>query len=146
MGRNSDFSLLSLAGKKPNCNLCFWFNTHWVPVICQALNIPQTPEKKGQCPQWKTQPLWSEPNRQDSSDWIRKTVSCKFCLSFFADMELSVRVAHWYDIAHSVLFPLFSKTSDLVEVPEEADGPGEGYDLRKRSNSGEWGNRKLGTA
>nr|KAF6476361.1 SH3 and cysteine rich domain [Rousettus aegyptiacus] len=31
--------------------------------------------------------------------------------------------------------PHRTSTSDLVEVPEEADGPGEGYDLRKRSNS-----------
>lgn len=36
-----------------------------------------------------------------------------------------------------MLFLLSSKTSDLVEVPEEVDGLGEGYDLRKRSNSGE---------
>ncbi|ELK33339.1 SH3 and cysteine-rich domain-containing protein [Myotis davidii] len=33
-----------------------------------------------------------------------------------------------------LLVPL-GRTSDLVEVPEEADGPGDGYDLRKRSNS-----------
>lgn len=46
MGRNSDFSLLSLAGKKPNRNLCIWFNTHWESIICQALSLPQTPEKK----------------------------------------------------------------------------------------------------
>ena len=26
-----------------------------------------------------------------------------------------------------------------MEVPEEADGPGDGYDLRKRSNSGKSG-------
>ncbi|KAB0378675.1 hypothetical protein FD755_010253 [Muntiacus reevesi] len=31
--------------------------------------------------------------------------------------------------------PHRTSTSDLVEVPEEADGPGDGYDLRKRSNS-----------
>uniref|UniRef100_A0A2K5CBV2 SH3 and cysteine rich domain n=1 Tax=Aotus nancymaae TaxID=37293 RepID=A0A2K5CBV2_AOTNA len=31
--------------------------------------------------------------------------------------------------------PHRTSTSDLVEVPEEADGPGGGYDLRKRSNS-----------
>ncbi|XP_040102219.1 SH3 and cysteine-rich domain-containing protein [Oryx dammah] len=31
--------------------------------------------------------------------------------------------------------PRRTSTSDLVEVPEEADGPGDGYDLRKRSNS-----------
>ncbi|XP_057171890.1 SH3 and cysteine-rich domain-containing protein isoform X2 [Ursus arctos] len=31
--------------------------------------------------------------------------------------------------------PHRTSTSDLVEVPEEADGPGEGYDPRKRSNS-----------
>ncbi|XP_012932449.1 SH3 and cysteine-rich domain-containing protein isoform X2 [Heterocephalus glaber] len=31
--------------------------------------------------------------------------------------------------------PHRTSTSDLVEVPEEADGPGEGYELRKRSNS-----------
>lgn len=31
--------------------------------------------------------------------------------------------------------PHRTSASDLVEVPEEADGPGEGYDLRKRSNS-----------
>ncbi|KAM5280494.1 SH3 and cysteine-rich domain-containing protein isoform 2-T2 [Ctenodactylus gundi] len=31
--------------------------------------------------------------------------------------------------------PHRTSTSDLVEVPEEADGSGEGYDLRKRSNS-----------
>lgn len=52
-------------------------------------------------------------------------------------MEISVPLAQCCDIAHPMLFPLFSKTSDLVEVPEEADGPGDGYDLRKRSNSGE---------
>ena len=28
-----------------------------------------------------------------------------------------------------------------MEVPEEADGPGDGYDLRKRSNSGKSGPR-----
>lgn len=28
-----------------------------------------------------------------------------------------------------------------MEVPEEADGPGDGYDLRKRSNSGKSGIR-----
>ncbi|XP_074168740.1 SH3 and cysteine-rich domain-containing protein isoform X2 [Rhinolophus sinicus] len=31
--------------------------------------------------------------------------------------------------------PHRTSTSDLVEVPEEVDGPGGGYDLRKRSNS-----------
>ncbi|XP_047387416.1 SH3 and cysteine-rich domain-containing protein isoform X2 [Sciurus carolinensis] len=31
--------------------------------------------------------------------------------------------------------PHRTSTSDLVEVPEETDGPGDGYDLRKRSNS-----------
>uniref|UniRef100_A0A2K6PBI6 SH3 and cysteine rich domain n=1 Tax=Rhinopithecus roxellana TaxID=61622 RepID=A0A2K6PBI6_RHIRO len=31
--------------------------------------------------------------------------------------------------------PHRTSTSDLVEVPEEANGPGGGYDLRKRSNS-----------
>ncbi|KAG8521539.1 SH3 and cysteine-rich domain-containing protein [Galemys pyrenaicus] len=31
--------------------------------------------------------------------------------------------------------PHGTSTSDLVEVPEETDGPGGGYDLRKRSNS-----------
>ncbi|KAM6169367.1 SH3 and cysteine-rich domain-containing protein isoform 2-T2 [Rhynchocyon petersi] len=31
--------------------------------------------------------------------------------------------------------PQRTSTSDLVEVPEEADGPGGGYDLRTRSNS-----------
>ncbi|XP_039093097.1 SH3 and cysteine-rich domain-containing protein isoform X1 [Hyaena hyaena] len=31
--------------------------------------------------------------------------------------------------------PHRTSTSDLVEVPEEADGPGGGYDSRKRSNS-----------
>ncbi|XP_075405030.1 SH3 and cysteine-rich domain-containing protein isoform X1 [Tenrec ecaudatus] len=31
--------------------------------------------------------------------------------------------------------PPRTSTSDLVEVPEEADGPAGGYDLRKRSNS-----------
>ncbi|XP_076985969.1 SH3 and cysteine-rich domain-containing protein isoform X2 [Tamandua tetradactyla] len=31
--------------------------------------------------------------------------------------------------------PHRTSTSDLVEVPEEADGPGDGHDLRKRSNS-----------
>nr|KAF6335835.1 SH3 and cysteine rich domain [Pipistrellus kuhlii] len=31
--------------------------------------------------------------------------------------------------------PHRTSTSDLVEVPEEVDGPGDGYDLRKRSNS-----------
>ncbi|XP_037702981.1 SH3 and cysteine-rich domain-containing protein isoform X2 [Choloepus didactylus] len=31
--------------------------------------------------------------------------------------------------------PHRTSTSDLVEVPEEADGPEDGYDLRKRSNS-----------
>nr|XP_055177693.1 SH3 and cysteine-rich domain-containing protein isoform X4 [Nyctereutes procyonoides] len=31
--------------------------------------------------------------------------------------------------------PHRTSTSDLVEVPEEADGPGGGYDPRKRSNS-----------
>lgn len=41
-------------------------------------------------------------------------------------------------LAYSVLSPLFSKTSELVEVPEEADGSGDGSDLRTRSNSGEW--------
>jgi hypothetical protein len=34
-----------------------------------------------------------------------------------------------------MLFPLFFKTSDLVEVPEEADTLGDGSDLRKRSSS-----------
>ncbi|XP_004635358.1 SH3 and cysteine-rich domain-containing protein [Octodon degus] len=36
--------------------------------------------------------------------------------------------------------PHRTSTSDLVEVPEEADGPGEGYDLRKRSNSARFEN------
>ncbi|XP_051714905.1 SH3 and cysteine-rich domain-containing protein isoform X2 [Oryctolagus cuniculus] len=31
--------------------------------------------------------------------------------------------------------PRRTSTSDLVEVPEETDGPGSGYDLRRRSNS-----------
>uniref|UniRef100_A0A8C8UKG0 SH3 and cysteine-rich domain-containing protein n=1 Tax=Peromyscus maniculatus bairdii TaxID=230844 RepID=A0A8C8UKG0_PERMB len=35
--------------------------------------------------------------------------------------------------------PPRTSTSELVEVPEEADGPGDGSDLRTRSNSGEWG-------
>ena len=42
------------------------------------------------------------------------------------------------NVAHSVLSPLSSKTSELVEVPEEADGPGDASDIRTRSNSGEW--------
>lgn len=41
-------------------------------------------------------------------------------------------------LAHSVLSPVSSKTSELVEVPEEADGPGDASDIRPRSNSGEW--------
>ena len=41
-------------------------------------------------------------------------------------------------LARSVLSPLSSKTSELVEVPEEADGPGDGSDIRTRSNSGKW--------
>lgn len=40
--------------------------------------------------------------------------------------------------AHSMLSPVSSKTSELVEVPEEADGPGDASDIRTRSNSGEW--------
>lgn len=61
-------------------------------------------------------------------------MSCKFYLSFSTGVMISAYLAR-NDIAHSMLFPLF-QTSDLVEVPEEADGPGGEYDLRKRSNSG----------
>jgi hypothetical protein len=41
-------------------------------------------------------------------------------------------------LAYSMLSSLSSKTSELVDVPEEADGPGDGSDMRTRSNSGEW--------
>lgn len=64
------------------------------------------------------------------------------CKSLFRS-STDIKVLRWSviqcgSLAHSMLSPLSSKTSELVEVPEEADGPGDGSDIRTRSNSGEW--------
>ena len=119
------------------------FSSHWMPIPWACRHT----WRELQCPR-----SLSKVSQTDQRAMIGFIRQCQALIPELIPDALiplltsnfSAQLVHWSNFVHYMLLPLFSKTSDLVEVPEEADGPGGGYDPRKRSNSGEYASRKAG--